>query len=273
MNAMNITNWSLFGLPRTGNGKTAVLGVVYDSTSHIGKGAAAFPIAIRLATHGIEWEENNQSIHTTGAVDVGDLIPSPDSQIFVNETKEFMGELWGRGFRKFLVLGGNHSITIPIIDFLKEKNIVKTYVQFDAHADSREEDRGTKYSFACTFRRVSEFLGPENCSLIGVRSVANEEADFVKTSNVLYGDSLDLKKVNEIVKSADYVSIDMDVLEAAKVTNPEPHSGMTLSQVLNSLSGAKVGVDVVEGIPKKFFGDDTATAAALIARKALFLLK
>ncbi|MBR9681488.1 MAG: hypothetical protein GOV00_01675 [Candidatus Altiarchaeota archaeon] len=269
---MNITNWSLFGLPRTGKSKTAVLGIVYDSTSHIGKGAAAFPIAIRLATHGIEWEENNQSVHTTNSIDVGDLIPGPDSSVFVKEVTAFLGDLWNEGFRKFLVLGGNHAITIPVIAFLKEKKAVKTYVQFDAHADSRDEDRGTKQSFACTFRRVSEILGAENCSLVGVRSIAEEETAFIKKSNVLYGEKLDMKKVNEHVKRADYVSIDMDVFEHASVTNPEPHSGMTLSQVLGTLSGKKTGIDIVEGIPQKFFGDDTSTAAALIARKALFLL-
>ncbi len=267
------TSWSLFGFPRSGGGKLAVFGVAYDSTSYIGKGTAVFPIAVRLASQGIEWEEGGRSVHETGAVDAGDIVPGPGPEVFVNETKMFLDDLWGDGFRKFLVLGGNHSITIPVVEFLHEKNQIKKYVQFDAHADSREDDRGTKYSFACTFRRVSETLGLENCSLVGVRSVAEEEAEFVKNSTTIPGDSLDMKKINAVVKDADYVSVDMDVFEHASVTNPEPHSGMTLAQVLGSLSGAKAGFDIVEGVPRRFFGDETATAGALIARKALFLLK
>ena len=266
------TSWSLFGLPRQGKGKTAVFGVAYDSTSFVGKGAAAFPVAVRLNSFGIEWEDGRQSIHNFQAVDKGDLVPSPNDKDFSSEVGDFMSNLWSEGFRKFLVLGGNHSVTIPVIEFLKSKNTVKKYVQFDAHADARETDRKTPSSFACTFRRVAEVLGPENCSLIGIRSVAEEEVEFLEKTNVVYGESLDIKKVNELVKSADYVSVDMDVFEHASVTNPEPHHGMNLSQVLDSLSGTKQGFDIVEGVPRKYFGDATATAAALLARKALFLL-
>ena len=57
---MRGTSWSLFGLPREGEGKVAVLGLVYDSTSELGKGTAAFPIAVRLSSHGIEWEEGEK---------------------------------------------------------------------------------------------------------------------------------------------------------------------------------------------------------------------
>ena len=269
---VNTTDWSLFGFPRNASGKIAVLGIAYDSTSYLGKGTAAFPIAVRLASHGIEWESESGSVQEREAIDFGDLIPSPDSENFVNETKEFMDGIWSQGFRKFLVLGGNHSITIPVIDFLNEKGIVKKYLQFDAHGDAREEDRGTRFSFACTFRRISEILGSENCTIAGVRSIAGDEKDFLTKSNTIFGKSPDLGLLESRVKEADYISVDMDVFEHASVTNPEPYYGLTLSQVLASLSGKKVGFDIVEGIPQQYFGDDTATAGALLARKALFLL-
>ncbi|HDR53233.1 MAG TPA: hypothetical protein ENN60_00965 [archaeon] len=276
-------DWSLFGLPRgnvTKPGKTAVFGICYDSTSELGKGTAAFPIAVRLASSGVEWEQQDApvkpakftSVHDLGAVDVGDLIPSPHPDMAFSEIADFLDSLWSEGFRRFLVLGGNHSVTIPVVKFLHEKKAIHKYVQFDAHADAREIHTGIPNSFACTFRRVAETIGPENCSLIGIRSVAEEEADFVNTVKVIYGSDMNLSEAEKLVNSADYISVDIDVLEHASVTNPEPHNGMTLGQVLKTLSGSKTGFDIVEGIPQKYFGDPTATAAALIARKALTLL-
>ena len=269
-------SWPLFGLPRAGRAKTAVLGVVYDSSSALGKGTAAFPIAIRLASRGLEWEEPTErgrvDVSQLDAVDVGDVFPCPNPDFAVTEIEDFLSGLWDEGFRRFLVLGGNHSITIPVVQFLHEKGAVKKYVQFDAHADARDMATGTPHSFACTFRRVAEALGPENCSLVGVRSVAAEEADFVEGVQVVYGHEMDLARVASLVRAAGYVSVDIDVLEHASVTNPEPHSGMTLGQVLETMGGPKAGFDVVEGVPTRYFGDPTATAAALLARKALVLM-
>jgi agmatinase len=243
-------SYSLFGLPWNAQKKTAVLGVAYDSTSELAKGAMGFPASVRLASYGTEWDEDFD------VADLGDILPSVSPEKMVEETKEFLDGLWGKGFRKFFIMGGNHSITI--------------HVQFDAHADFRQEWSGTKFSFACTLRRASEVA---KCSLIGVRSVAEEEKDVFDKVEVLNGKDFDIARARKIVGKADYVSVDMDVFDIPFVTNPEPVYALRLEQVLESLNGKKMGIDIVEGVPQKIFGDYVGAMGAGIARKALSLLR
>ena len=258
-------DYSLFNIPWKRRASVAVFGVAYDSTSSLNKGSVAFPASVRLASHGIEWDIDFD------ASDFGDLLPRTPPDIMLKDVEEFMDELWSMGFRRFFVMGGNHSITIPVVRFLSEKGL-KNYVQFDAHADFRQEFTGTEYSYACTLRRVSEFV--KDVSLIGVRSIAEEEREVLDSVRVIEGKDLCHKKeeVRNIVKNADYVSIDMDALRGASTSNPEPHWQIELGFLLESLDGPKTAVDVVEGVPERVLGDPTATMAALIARKALPLL-
>ena len=256
-------SYSLFGMPWKKKAGTAVFGVAYDATSELLKGAMAFPAAIRLASYGIEWPACDAS-------DFGDILPSVPPKLMVREVREFMDDLWAGGFRKFLVLGGNHSVTVPVVQFLAEKGL-KRYVQFDAHADFRDEWMGTPYSFACTLRRVSEVA---DVSLIGVRSVAGEEEEAFKTVNKVTGEEAHRRKQEtaKLVREADYVSIDMDVFDIRQVTNPQPENALDLAFVLDSLSGPKMGVDMVEGIPEKLYGDYVGTVGATLARKALQII-
>lgn len=255
--------YSLFGIPWEGESKTAVLGVIYDATSELKKGSASFPAAIRLASYGIEWDENFD------AIDCADILPQTNPEKMFEGVKNYLADLWQEGFRHFLVLGGNHSITIPVVQFLSE-NKLKRYVQFDAHADFRNEFLGSKNNFACSLRRASEVA---ECSLIGVRSIAEEEKDIFDKVEVIMGKDFDLNKAKKIVERADYVSIDMDVFDIPWVTNPEPSYGLRLEQVLGSLSGKKIGCDIVEGVPEKIFGDRVGSMGAILARGALGLLK
>ncbi|MBR9690039.1 MAG: hypothetical protein GOV01_04035, partial [Candidatus Altiarchaeota archaeon] len=223
------------------------------------------PASIRLSSQGIEWDVDFD------ASDFGDLIPSSSPDLMVKDVVEFLDKLWSQGFRKFFVMGGNHSVTIPVVEFLAEKGL-KKYVQLDAHADFRQEFTGTKYSYASTLRRVSDVV--KDVSLIGVRSIAEEETSVFDSVNIIEGKELEAKKdeVKKIIKQADYVSIDMDVLNIRQVTNPEPLYAMRFEQLIESLSGKKMGVDVVEGVPEKLFGDYAGVHGALIARKAIPLM-
>lgn len=259
---MGHINYSLFGIPWRGSARTAVFGVAYDSTSELAKGAAAFPAAVRLASYSIEWPGERD------AADFGDLVPPIPPAAMVGSVKEFMGGLWDDGFRRFLVLGGNHSVTVPVVQFLAE-NGLESYVQFDAHADYRPEFMGTPYSFACTLRRVAEVV--PDVSLVGVRSVAPDEEDVFDDVTVITGEEAGGRKeeVAELVRRAGYVSIDMDVFNVPGVTNPQPQHALELGYVLDVLQGAKASVDLVEGVPEKLYGDLAGSYGALLAREVI----
>jgi len=235
----------------------AVFGVAYDATSELAKGTLAFPAAIRLASYGLEWTSLDAS-------DFADLLPPTSPELMVKGVKDFLEGLWSRGFRHFFVMGGNHSITVPVVEFLAGHGL-RRYVQFDAHTDFRDEFLGSKYSFACTLKRVSEVA---DVALVGVRSGEVEGMKVISGAEAL----MRKKEVARLVRKADYVSVDMDVFNIPQVTNPEPHHALTLDYLLDVLRGKKMGVDVVEGVPQRLYGDLAGTYGAIIARKAILLM-
>src|SRR6267142_6353590 len=72
-----------------------------------------------------------------------------------------------------VVLGGEHSITAPIVAALAAKHPGLSVLQIDAHADLRDSFMGTPYNHACAMRRVLEYA---RCTQIGIRSLSTDEA-------------------------------------------------------------------------------------------------
>jgi agmatinase len=259
---LNTIDYSLFGIPWKQKARTAVFGVAYDATSELAKGTLAFPAAIRLASYGLEHGPLDAS-------DFADVLPPTSPELMAAGVRDFMGGLWDAGFRQFFVMGGNHSVTIPVVEFLAEHGL-KRYVQFDAHPDFYDELLGSRYSFACTLKRASELV---DVAVIGTRSADTSGKEF-EGLEVIPGKSAveRRKEVVRLVRKAGYVSVDMDVFNIPHVTNPQPHDALTLNFVLDSLEGTKTAVDVVEGVPQKLYGDLAGTYGAIIARKAIELM-
>lgn len=260
---MNTIDYSLFGIPWRKKAAVAAFGIAYDATSELAKGTLAFPAAIRLASYGLEQTPLDAS-------DFADILPPTSPGLMVSGVKDFMHDLWSQDFRHFFVMGGNHSITPPVVEFLVEKGL-KRYVQFDAHPDFCDEFLGSKYNFACTLKRVSEVA---DVAVVGVRSIETKDVKEFEGVNIITGKEAFKRRaeVARLVRKADYVSIDMDAFNIPHVTNPEPHSALTLDFVLDVLDGKKMGVDVVEGVPQKLYGDLAGTYGAIIARKAIQLM-
>jgi len=137
-------------------------------------------------------------------------------------------EPWMRAGRFVLALGGEHSITAPLVAAAQEALGPLSVLQIDAHADLRDAYGGTPHSHACVMRRVLETT-PRLCQ-VGIRSWSREEAEAL--------------------------TVDMDGLDpslAPGVGTPEP-GGLTWRQVLRLLrrvSAARevVAADVVEVRP------------------------
>src|SRR5207253_8226785 len=76
------------------------------------------------------------------------------------------------------VLGGEHSITSPVVAAMAAKHPGLSVLQIDAHADLRDCYMGTRYNRACAMRRVLEFA---RCTQVGIRSLSTEEAKAAPT--------------------------------------------------------------------------------------------
>jgi agmatinase len=131
---------------------------------------------------------------------------------------------------KFTVtLGGEHSVTIPIIYDLKERYSDLVVLSFDAHGDLRITYHG-EFSHACVMRRIADMGVP--IYEIGIRSMCREEAEFVAGNpniEILYDyeraerkfDAAELLKWGKHV----YVTVDLDAFDPAEmpaVGTPEP---------------------------------------------------
>lgn len=161
--------------------------------------------------------------------------------------------------KKFpVVIGGEHSIAIASFKAAyKNKNAFP--IVLDAHADFREEFEGSKYSHACTSKRIKEISN--KIFVIGVRSLAKEE--LKEKENIVLAKELKKnfeKKLKEVIEKVDsekvYISFDFDFIDPSflpSVANPEPF-GFSLEEAIKAIemfSKEKevVGIDFCEFSP------------------------
>jgi len=259
------TNFGLLEEPdcRYETSRVAVLPVPFERTTTYGKGTSLGPAAIVRASQAMElWDEELRSEpFRQGIATLPPYLPE------AFDMGDAMAELAAEARRhlsagKFLVtLGGEHSLTQAPIAAAKDVCGEIGVVQFDAHADLRDEFEGTPYSHASVMRRVVD-LGVPTLA-VGIRSLSAPEARLVETSRlpVLWGHELAsaaerfpamLARLPERV----YLTFDVDYFDPALVPatgTPEPGGGAwypTLA-LLRRLFQEKtvVAMDLVELAP------------------------
>ena len=258
-------------------GAWGIIGVPFDSTTSYHSGSRYGSIVVREASYG--FEKYNTVFNTeldTVFYDFGDV-----NVVFGNCKKtcdiieDTVNELSDLKIKP-LTIGGEHSLTIGVLNSLTKKYGDLTIVHLDAHRDLADTFIGEKYSHASVMRRVYE-IGVNELIQIGIRSASKEEEDFVsKQSNITtfknksvfnHLDSVEYYLSN--INTPIYLSIDMDVLDpsiAPSVGNPTP-DGLLYSHIesiLKCLSSKNViGIDVVETASDRL-GDITAVSASKI---------
>ena len=145
-----------------------------------------------------------------------------------------------------IMLGGEHLVTLPVIEALKPENVLV----LDAHADYYNEYNNNKHSYAAVTRRISEIA--KKVVIAGVRDAVKQEMDDLKLAK-----NVKLIKFEDITKEVKtgnwYVSIDLDVLDpiyCPEVSTPVP-MGVTYESLVNVLNKIclhvnLVGLDIVE---------------------------
>jgi agmatinase len=177
----------------------------------------------------------------------------------IREIRRVATEIVSRG--KFpVVLGGEHSITAPVVAAVASKYAGLSVLQIDAHADLRESFMGTPHNHACAMRRVLEYA---RTTQVGIRSLSPEEAAAAPTlpTEIFYDYNMrqDEDWIERIVDSLGenvYITIDCDGFDPAimpSVGTPEP-GGLTWYEGLALLrrvieSRHVVGCDIVELCP------------------------
>ncbi len=258
-----------------------ILGVPYDHTASFKAGAREAPFAVRRASYNFEeihfehgLDQPRLDIHDYGNCD--DFILPED---MMDEVNFAVCPAIRDG--KFLVtIGGEHSVTIPIIN---NYNPDKTaLITIDAHLDSRDEYLGSMYSHACVTRRASDHLGIDNVYSLGVRSIGAEELEredivpFITSFDIMdNGIEWAIKKALDELKNENvYLSVDIDGIDPAFAPGtgtPEPFglTPMDVKKVINIIGERLTGFDVMEVCPPADPSGITSILASRLINESL----
>jgi agmatinase len=244
------------------NARVVILPVPLDRTTSYVAGTRNGPHEILVASSHMElWDEETETdVHSIGIFTLPEMdFPFGTIDEVMREIRRIASELVTRGKFPFM-LGGEHSITGPVVAALAEKHPGLSVLQIDAHADLRDSYMGSPYNHACVMRRVLKYA---RATQVGIRSLSPEEAAAVSTlpTEVFYDFNMrqDGNWIDRVVESLGetvYITIDCDGLDPAimpAVGTPEP-GGLTWYETLALLrrvieSRRVVGCDLVELCP------------------------
>jgi agmatinase len=258
--------------PESLTGTPTLVGVPYDGSSSYETGAALAPPLIRDAlasTASNPWSENGVDLAAHGVLaDDGDLFldDGPETRARIESA---IDDILGRGGRP-IALGGDHSITYPILRAVRRRHPRLTIVQFDAHPDLYDEYEGDRYSHACPFARIMEEKLTDRLVQVGIRAITGHGREQAAKFGVEIVPMRDVDATRIALTGPVYLSIDLDVLDPAfamGVAHREP-GGMSVRQLLRliqDLAVPIVGADLVELNPRF----DASGESALVCAKIL----
>ena len=263
----------------------AIVGVPFDTGVSYRPGARFGPNHVRESSRLLRPYNpaaNVSPFATQQVVDAGDIAANPfDIEEAILSIHKSYDQLLERA-KRIVTIGGDHTITLPILRSLKAKHGPISVVHFDAHLDTWDSYFGADYTHGTTFRRASEegLLDPEGCMHIGIRGplyAAKDLTDdkalgFQIFSSVEFQDlgvAAAIEKMKARVgKRPMYISIDIDVLDPAHApgTGTPEAGGLTSRELLSLLRATAgmnvVGADIVEVAPAYDHAQITGIAAS-----------
>jgi agmatinase len=252
--------------------KILIQGIKFDEKSSFQRGPALAPPLIREALYSDSsnmFAENGVSIKDIVIEDKGDF---EIAEYFDIETIT-ANHLKQNG--KVFTLGGDHSITFPVIKAHHEKYPVLDILHIDAHADLYDNFEGDKYSHACPFARIMENGFAVRLVQVGIRTLNTHQAEQADKFGVEIHQmkDLDLSSIPKFENPL-YISLDMDGFDPAfapGVSHYEP-GGLSSRQVIGliqSIDTEVIGADIVEYNPPKDFNNMTAFLAAKMMKEIM----
>src|SRR5437867_1471597 len=242
--------------------RVVILPIPLDRTTTYVPGTRTGPHEILVASSHMElWDEETETdVHKIGIFTLPELeLPFGTMDDVVREIRRVASEIVKHG--KFpVVLGGEHSITPPVVAAVAAKHPGVSVLQIDAHADLRDSFMGTPHNHACAMRRVLEYA---RCTQVGIRSLSPEEAAAAPTlpTEIFYDFNMRqhenwIERVVDSLGETVYITIDCDAFDPAIMPatgTPEP-GGLTWYEALELLrrvidSRRVVGCDLVELSP------------------------
>jgi agmatinase len=263
-------DWIYFGIPM-------------DFTASFQPGSRFGPARVREASYAIETYSmaQDRDLEEVAVHDAGDVeLPFGNVPKSLSRIAQAAGDVLSAG-KRFFALGGEHLVTLPLVQELVKRYPDLTVVHWDAHADLREEYLGEALSHATVMRRVSECIRPGHLYQFGIRSATRDEVAYAREFTHLYPEQV-LEPLKAILPELQgrpvYVTIDIDVIDPAFMPGtgtPEP-GGITAREALKALrlftSLNVVSMDLVEAMPAHDLSQRSAALAAKMVREALLAI-
>ena len=260
-----------------GPGKIAVLGVPLDENASFLRGAAEAPPLIREALFSYSANLFTESGVDLGRspdwLDVGDLAFTDGLAAFA-EIEQATAELLAAQMR-VITLGGDHSITYPLIRVHAQAYTDLTILQLDAHPDLYDELEGNRHSHACPFARIMEENLVSRLVQVGIRTMTSHQRRQADRFGVEVMEMKDMAELPDLQFSEDiYLTLDLDCLDPAfapGISHHEP-GGLTTRQVISiiqNLQGSLIGADIVEYNPTRDINGVTGMVAAKFLKEII----
>ena len=266
----------------------AVLGIPFDSGVSYRPGARFGPSHIRESSRLLRPYNPAQDVQPFASqqvADAGDVGVNPFSIDEALGQIEAAAAVHIEAGSKLMVLGGDHTIALPLLRATAAKYGPLAVVHFDAHLDTWDTYFGADYTHGTPFRRASEegLLAPDSCLHLGIRGPLYSRDDLVQDGDLGFEighatemDALGVpgmitRMLDRVGDRPVYVSVDIDVLDPAFApgTGTPEAGGFTsreLLAILRAFSATNlVGADVVEVAPAYDHAQITGIAAAHVA--------
>ena len=259
--------------------KIVILGCPYDGSASFRPGARFGPSAIRKASWGIETyspyfdkDLSELSIHDMGVLE----LPLGEKKLSLDLIRKALRRILAE--KKFpILLGGDHLITLPIVE-----EIIRVYphfylIQIDAHTDLRENYLGETLSHSTVMRRVVDRLGEKRLFQIGIRSGTEDEFKLAKKMSSIISPNREALRsmVRRLRNQPVYITLDLDVIDPSLlpgVGTPEP-GGFTFERFLSLLKELQslhvIGFDMVELTPDYDPNQISSITASVILREMI----
>lgn len=261
--------------------RIVLFGIPFEGRVNLRRGADHGPQELRLASDSIETYSPvlGRDLEDLAIADVGDCdlgAGTPREQLA--RARDEVRAFWRPGLRP-VMLGGDHTATLPVIEVLAPAIPDLRILQLDAHPDLREEFLGERYNYASAMARVMDVVAPERVYQVGMRTGAREEFQrkipHLFPAHRIHPIEAVRGLLPELRAHPLYVTIDVDVLDPSEAPGtgaPEP-CGLTaaeLVEIVRLLAPCRiVGTDLMEVAQAWDPSGRTGITASWILREAI----
>lgn len=277
-----------------------IIGIPFDSGCTFRPGARFGSEAIRRSSRLLRQynpAQDKYPFKNRQVCDMGDIACTPfDNSKAVLQIYEKLSDKM-KLVNNMIVMGGDHTISYPILRCMKEKYDIKegiTLIHFDSHLDTWEEYFDEKITHGTPFKRAFDegLINRDTSMHVGIRGSINDKEDYKRDSEMGFKvipcsdicdpkigiDGIVSKIKSRVGNTPCYISIDIDVVDPAFAPGtgtPEcgGFSSLEMLSMIRKLSGINmIGGDVVEVAPCYDNGENTSLLAATLCYELICLI-